>query len=255
MAVTSFGVSHDFLTSGEVVGGLDAEAAQIAGLLERFAREHFGHRDGDVALRLRNARVAAGHRSAKAAAEHFGWKVDRYAQHESRRRSITIDQALRYATTFAVPPDQLIFGRPTDSQSATMRVPVDAAWSWLQPPARADHMQWLALVHAGNGNFSRLPAPIVFPMEMVTNSLQREMAYCIIDASPGQSHGKAFLVAPGGRTNPTMRLIDGQLVAENASAFSAPRDPMELGPGSGDAVLGSLLATVSVVLEARRRID
>jgi hypothetical protein len=110
-------------------------------------------------------------------------------------------------------------------------------------------MQWTTLVHAGNGNFTRLPTPIVFPMEMVAPALQREVAYCIIDASPGTSRSRALLVAPGGRTDPTIRLIDGRLVAENGSAPSVPEDPMELGPGSGDAVLGSLMATLYLAPE------
>lgn len=251
LAMTTFGVSHDFLTSAEVVGGLDAEAAGIAGLLERFERKNLDHRGDDVALRLRNARMAAGHKSAKAAAEHFGWKVHRYSQHESRRRSITFDQAIRYATTFGVPADQLIFGRPTVSQSQAMRVPAETAWNWLQPPARTDHIQWPALVHTGNGSFLRLSTPIVFPLEFSSRTLQRELAYCIVDASVG----KAFIVAPAGVTNPSMRLVDGRLVAENLSASSVPKDPLELQPGTRYAVLGSLVATLSVVLEAGDRLD
>jgi hypothetical protein len=247
LAVTTFGVSHDFLTNATVVGGLDAEAADIVGLLERFKPKRIEPRGDDLALRLRNSRVAAGHRSAKAAAEHFGWKVHRYSQHESRRRTVTFDQAIRYATTFGVSADRLIFGRPSLDRSEASRAPAETEWNWMPPPAGVDHVQWPALVHTGNGSFHRLSAPIVFPLEMVAPALQREMAYCIIDASLGSSRSQAFIVAPGGRTNPSMRLVSGRLVAEDVSTSSTARDPMELQPGTGDAVLGSLLATLSLV--------
>lgn len=67
--------------------------------------------------RLRHARIAAGYKSASAAARHFGWGDATYRHHENGTRGYGIEQAQEYAAAFNVSPVWLLdFGlMSTDS--------------------------------------------------------------------------------------------------------------------------------------------
>lgn len=60
------------------------------------------------AERLRKAREKAGHASAQAAAEAFGWGVAGYRHHENGTRSFGPDQAKKYGRAFKVKPGWLL---------------------------------------------------------------------------------------------------------------------------------------------------
>jgi hypothetical protein len=258
LAVTSFNVSRHFLEHGRIIGGLDAEAAAIAALLERFdvlkerhKREGAPRPREDIALRLRRARLAAGHRSAKAAADHFGWKVDRYEQHEGRRRNITFDQAIRYATTFGIDAASLIFGAsttvvalPSDRTEAS-RIPTGAGWAWLRPTVRPDRVEWPAVMLEA-GRFVRLASPVILPLEVVGDAARRQEAYCIVERGNSASIGRIFVVAPGMESGRSMRLMDGRLVAGSPSPNETPTDPLEPRSDLRDANLGALIGTLSL---------
>lgn len=64
--------------------------------------------DKDAATILKAARIAAGFRSAAAAAAHFGWSADTLRGHESGARRISEDDAKKYATSFGVEMRQLL---------------------------------------------------------------------------------------------------------------------------------------------------
>lgn len=258
LAVTTFNVSRDFLEQGRIIGGLDAEAKAIAALLERFdglkerrKREGAPRPREDIALRLRRARLAAGHRSAKDAADHFGWKVDRYEQHESRRRNITFDQAIRYATTFGIDAAGLIFGAPppalappTDRTEAS-RVPTEAGWTWLLTAVRPDHVEWPAVMLEA-GRFVRLASPVILPLEVIGDAARRQEAYCIVERGNSASVGRILVVAPGMESGRSMRLMDGLLVAGSPSPNEAPTDPFEPQSDLRNAKLGALIGTLSL---------
>lgn len=61
--------------------------------------------------RLRAARVAAGFKSASAAAARFGWKVGAYRHHENGTAGYKPDSAAEYAAAFGVDESWLMFGR------------------------------------------------------------------------------------------------------------------------------------------------
>jgi SOS-response transcriptional repressor LexA len=65
----------------------------------------------EVREKLRNARKAAGFRSASAAARHLGIKVSTYGSHENGTKNITPDAALLYSQAFGISLDD-IYGRP-----------------------------------------------------------------------------------------------------------------------------------------------
>lgn len=72
------------------------------------------------AERLRRARTAAGFKSASEAARAFGWGDAGYRHHENGTRPISAGAASRYADSFGVSEEWLLFGRGAseDAQSA-----------------------------------------------------------------------------------------------------------------------------------------
>ena len=64
--------------------------------------------DKDAATILKAARIAAGFRSAAAAAAHFGWSADTLRGHESGARNISEIDAEKYAASFGVSVRQLL---------------------------------------------------------------------------------------------------------------------------------------------------
>jgi hypothetical protein len=52
--------------------------------------------------------MAAGYKSASAAARHFGWGEANYRHHENGTRSYGVEQAVRYAEAYAVPATWLL---------------------------------------------------------------------------------------------------------------------------------------------------
>lgn len=60
--------------------------------------------------RLKAARIAAGYRSATAAAQAFGWTESTYLGHENGSRGLQVDAAQRYARAFKVDWAHLMTG-------------------------------------------------------------------------------------------------------------------------------------------------
>lgn len=63
-----------------------------------------------TAERLRQARIAAGFDTARAAARRHGWSVDTYGSHENGTRGLRNAAALRYARAFKVSAGWLLTG-------------------------------------------------------------------------------------------------------------------------------------------------
>lgn len=63
--------------------------------------------------RLKDARVAAGYETAKAAAEAMGVPVPTYIQHENGARGLPPARAARYGRFLRVAPEWLLYGRGT----------------------------------------------------------------------------------------------------------------------------------------------
>lgn len=63
------------------------------------------------AERLRRARIAAGFKSASESARAFGWGDAGYRHHENGTRPISAGAASRYAKSFGVSEEWLLFGR------------------------------------------------------------------------------------------------------------------------------------------------
>lgn len=98
--------------------------------------------DREVSERLRRAREAAGHETARAAADAIGIPTATYTQHENGIRGLPAGKARLYAHAFAVTPEWLLYGRGEmtggggdgEAVSPARRVPVRGvvqagAWS------------------------------------------------------------------------------------------------------------------------------
>lgn len=69
--------------------------------------------------RLKEARIAAGIRSAAEAARQFGWTQPTYAAHENGTRGIKPEEAEKYAAAFRVDACWMLFGKePTQAKMA-----------------------------------------------------------------------------------------------------------------------------------------
>jgi SOS-response transcriptional repressor LexA len=70
--------------------------------------------------RLRQARIAAGFQTIKAAADRHGFHRQNLADHEADRRGISVDNAAAYGKAFRVKPGWLLLGEGESPTSATI---------------------------------------------------------------------------------------------------------------------------------------
>jgi hypothetical protein len=66
--------------------------------------------DAAGSTRLVHARKMAGYATAGNAAAYRGWKVADYCEHEAGKRTITPDDALRYAAGYRVSAHWILMG-------------------------------------------------------------------------------------------------------------------------------------------------
>ena len=64
----------------------------------------------DMNARLKQARVAAGFKSASKAADSMGIRVSTYSSHENGQNNYSVDDAIRYGKKYKVDPVWLVFG-------------------------------------------------------------------------------------------------------------------------------------------------
>ena len=72
---------------------------------------------GEMNDRLRDARIAAGYKSASAAAKTHGWGVSTYIAHENGQNEYDPDRAAIYAKAFKTTPEWLLLGKETAPSS------------------------------------------------------------------------------------------------------------------------------------------
>src|SRR4051812_36003144 len=72
--------------------------------------------------RLRKARIDAGHKSARRAAQRFGWKESTYAAHENGQNEYDPETAERYGRAFKKPAAWLLTGDGPANRQNVVRV-------------------------------------------------------------------------------------------------------------------------------------
>lgn len=86
------------------------------GMEDEAAVDTGTYRGGDVAARLRTARIAAGFASAVAAATHHGWGTSLYQHQESGDRTFTVSDVERFARAFNVTPRWIVTGQGDETE-------------------------------------------------------------------------------------------------------------------------------------------
>ena len=112
LAVDRFGATSHYLLTGCARSLHDARIHHLVMRLDRHAICGYATDPNDVHGRLVHLRRTLGYPSASAAATAMAWKPGRYGEHEARRRSIPLDQAVRYGIAYGgmTGIDYLLFG-------------------------------------------------------------------------------------------------------------------------------------------------
>lgn len=117
--------------------------------------------------RLRHARLAAGYRSASAAARHFGWGDAAYRHHENGTRDYNFKQAMEYAEAFGVSVNWLLdLGM---GASDSYRIPLGRFYSMIIRP----EITWTeGAEEAVNAAHEALGMCFVPELEITNNSME-----------------------------------------------------------------------------------
>jgi hypothetical protein len=243
LASETFLVSEQYLAHGNGALPGDAVAGKIEELLERYLAAGFSGPGGeDLAFRLRRARLVAGYRSPRAAAGHFGWKATRYADHESRHRAISFDQAIRYAAAYGIDgAENLLFAKSVLSSASSVLAPA-LDWSWLREPKADGLARWPAL-RLSDGKFERLRTPVVLPLELVKPALRDAPIYCLVD---GPGTYDAYLIVPLAVEGPTLVVDEGKLRTGRPDPHLNATDPLILKDSQGKVSLGTIVGTIRI---------
>lgn len=75
-----------------------------------------------AAIRLREARINAGHSSAASAAAILNWEAGTYRHHENGTRNFGVGQAIQYAAAFNVSADWLLLGGQAERSDEILEI-------------------------------------------------------------------------------------------------------------------------------------
>lgn len=249
IAGVCFGVSEAFLLEGLQDAG-DGAAVSMLDLLRRLDEAGVRRPDHAFRHRLQRRRREAGFRSATAAANTFGWVRSRYTDHENGRRSIPLDQAIRYAEklaedpyAFIIPPPPMA-GRPETSAStagtpALHGVPTDPPWHWLDMfgrsmTARTIRAPVVALMRSGA---ELLPDPMSVPSMLVPDASNDDALYWLLDIR-GKTAPAAYLLKPGASNGDKVMVTgSGIWIGRKVPEEAVPADPLGATPPGGPPLI------------------
>jgi hypothetical protein len=112
---------------------------------------HYAERVNDPAARLRIARLRAGYKTGKDAAEALGFPVSTYLSHENGSRGISASKAYTYARKYKVREQWLLYGvgpGPGSEQIGETAEIVDII-ERLPPLRRAEALRILRVLAGG----------------------------------------------------------------------------------------------------------
>jgi hypothetical protein len=69
----------------------------------------------EMSERLREARIASGHKTASGAAKAHGWAISTYIAHENGQNDYDTERAAVYAKAFKTTPEWLLLGKENPS--------------------------------------------------------------------------------------------------------------------------------------------
>lgn len=104
------------------------------------------YQGGDVATRLKTARIAAGFASAGAAATKHGWGVSLYQHQESGNRAFTTSDVVRFAAAFNVPARWIVTGEGVEDRRLIETIQEASAERGRQSRAAASRLRFCRIV-------------------------------------------------------------------------------------------------------------
>ncbi|MBB2961940.1 helix-turn-helix transcriptional regulator [Methylobacterium sp. R2-1] len=104
------------------------------------------YQGGEVATRLKTARIAAGFASAGAAATQHGWGVSLYQHQESGNRAFTTSDVERFAAAFNVPARWIVTGEGAEDRRLTETIQKASEERSRQSRASASRLRFCRLV-------------------------------------------------------------------------------------------------------------
>lgn len=116
MAAELYGVDLQFLLEGVVKTEREALAERLAAIVERekpeddLENEELDDLFIGLMTRLREMRIAEGHRTPSAAAKVHGWNRSTYWQHEAGTNGISMDRMIAYSLAMGARPEWAVLG-------------------------------------------------------------------------------------------------------------------------------------------------
>lgn len=150
------------------------------------------YQGGEVATRLKTARIAAGFASAGAAATQHGWGVSLYQHQESGNRAFTASDVERFAAAFNVPARWIVTGEGAEDRRLTETIQKASEERSRQSRASASRLRFCRLVR---GFRSVASAAERFGLKRSTLS-NHELGATDFSAEWASVYGLAFGVRP-----------------------------------------------------------
>jgi len=195
---------------------------------------HFALMDFDdrpeAAKRLEEARVARGFKSARAAAEFFGWKYDSYAQHESGLRGLT-RSARRYASAYGVSEGWLLTGEGNEEITSVPLVSWVSAGTLKKsdgvtsaeieryvPVANLPRGDWMALTVRGDSMDRVAPEGSIIVLNHADDTLLNDRFY-VFSLEGGDATFKRYRSSPRPMLQPFSTNLDHMSIPANDGEF------------------------------------
>lgn len=166
----------------------------------------------EYAKRLEQARARRGFKSARAAAEYFGWKYDSYAQHENGTRGIS-RAAGKYAKAFRVSEAWLLTGEGEPGSERIVPLVSDVSAGSLMRDDVSDEAlgtvevsglpdgDWIALKVSGDSMDRISPPESIIFVNRWDTALVPNACY-VIDDGEGNATYKRYRPGPPPRFEP-----------------------------------------------------
>ncbi len=256
-ATSKFHVSEAFLRHGTVSAPAEEFADRLARVIASGEQEASGQSDpGELALRLRQMRVAKGYRTAASAAQAMAWPSATYSAHEAGYNAVSVERLVGYALSFGARPEFAVLGelpiledKPTGWQDrramGNLVVSDDAsAWSWLRATTNG-----LPILQVTDGKLKVSPDRLWLPANYLPQSWTslKGRGYALLNTS---TSGELLIVDPTASYGRTVFMTEaGPEILENAEIEAAATDPVRKRNFNEPFLLGKLLGRISLVID------
>lgn len=259
-AISRLGVSERFIRTGRAVTAVDSLAERIALVIEEFESQSRLLDPEELAERLKEMRLEAGHKTPSGAAKGMGWAVPTYTSHEAGQNVIPVERQVGYALAFGFRPEYAVLGhlpkrsggngaerdwRDLRAIDAVVPAPSIAAWEWLRgPDSSFPVVTWV------DGRIKVLEQRLSIPSQDLVDGLRGVARVGLYVFLPADTPSSLYLVDPLGSTGPIVTCdLDGRALISEAGATQPHEDPVQEKPVTSPRSLGRLAARITFQIE------